>query len=219
MLRQTAREVSRVFLRGLVVTLPIAITLAVVYWLVVTAEALLGGVAKLVLPDRYYFKGLGVLLGIVLVLLAGLTVNVWITRMLLVRAESLMERIPVVKSIYGAIRDLAAFLSSGNSRDRFQKVVMVSLKDDMRLMGFVTREDFADLPAELAHADDTVAVYLPMGYQIGGFTVYMPRSKVTPIDMSVEDAMRFTLTAGMSSSGNTINSAIDDVAKGKGSVS
>jgi uncharacterized membrane protein len=219
MLRQTAREVSRVFLRGLVVTLPIAITLAVVYWLVVTAEALLGGVAKLVLPDRYYFKGLGVLLGIVLVLLAGLTVNVWITRMLLVRAESLMERIPVVKSIYGAIRDLAAFLSSGNSRDRFQKVVMVSLKDDMRLMGFVTREDFADLPAELAHADDTVAVYLPMGYQIGGFTVYMPRSKVTPIGMSVEDAMRFTLTAGMSSSGNTINSAIDDVAKGKGSVS
>jgi len=202
-----------------VVTLPIVITLAVVYWLMVSAEALLGGVARIVLPDKYYFKGLGVLLGILLVLVAGLTVNVWITRMLLARADALMERIPIVKSIYGAIRDLAAFLSSGNSKNRFQKVVMVSLNDDIRLMGFVTREDFTDLPAELTHADDTIAVYLPMGYQIGGYTVYMPRSKVIPIDMSVEDAMRFTLTAGMSSSGNTIDTAIAGVSKEKGSIS
>ena len=201
------------------VTLPIVITLAVVYWLVVSAEALLGGVARIVLPDKYYFKGLGVLLGILLVLVAGLTVNVWITRMLLARADALMERIPIVKSIYGAIRDLAAFLSSGNSKNRFQKVVMVSLNDDIRLMGFVTREDFTDLPMELTHADDTIAVYLPMGYQIGGYTVYMPRSKVIPIDMSVEDAMRFTLTAGMSSSGNTIDTAIAGVAQEKGSIS
>jgi len=152
-----------------------------------------------VLPDRYYRTGLGVLLGIVIVLLAGLTVNVWFTRALLGRAEALMERIPVVKSVYGAIRDLATFMSGGKSKERFQKVVMVSVGEDMRLIGFLTREDFTDLPARLAATDDTVAVYLPMSYQIGGFTVYMPRSRVEPIEMTIEDAMRFTLTAGMSS--------------------
>jgi uncharacterized membrane protein len=199
MLRKAARRISRIFLRGLVVILPIAITLAIVYWLVVSAEALLGGIVRLVLPDRYYWTGLGVLLGIGIVLLAGLTVNVWFTQALLGRAEALMERIPVVKSVYGAIRDLATFMSGGKSKERFQKVVMVSVNEEMRLIGFLTREDFTDLPAQLAATDDTVAVYLPMSYQIGGFTVYMPRSKVEPIEMTIEDAMRFTLTAGMSS--------------------
>ncbi|MGQ0751621.1 MAG: DUF502 domain-containing protein [Betaproteobacteria bacterium] len=198
MVQKSARRVSRILLRGLVVMLPIVITMALVYWLVVSAEALLGGVVRLVLPDRYYFKGLGVLLGMLLVLAAGIGVNIWFTRMLLGRAEALMERIPIVKSIYGAVRDLAAFFSAGKSKERFQKVVIVALGQDMRLVGFLTREDFTDLPGELAHADDTVAVYLPMSYQIGGFTVYMPRSRVIPIDMTVEDAMRFTLTAGMS---------------------
>jgi uncharacterized membrane protein len=199
MLRKAARRISRVFLRGLVVILPIAITLAIVYWLVVSAEALLGGIVRLVLPDRYYWTGLGVLLGVVIVLLAGLTVNIWFTQALLGRAEALMERIPVVKSVYGAIRDLATFMSGGKSKERFQKVVMVSINEEMRLIGFLTREDFTDLPAQFAATDDTVAVYLPMSYQIGGFTVYMPRSKVEPIEMTIEDAMRFTLTAGMSS--------------------
>jgi uncharacterized membrane protein len=207
MLRKAARRISRVFLRGLVVILPIAITLAIVYWLVVSAEALLGGIVRLVLPDSYYWTGLGVLLGIGIVLLAGLTVNVWFTQALLGRAEALMERIPVVKSVYGAIRDLATFMSGGKSKERFQKVVMVSVNEEMRLIGFLTREDFTDLPAQLAATDDTVAVYLPMSYQIGGFTVYMPRSKVEPIEMTIEDAMRFTLTAGMSSAKTAVPGA------------
>lgn len=46
---------------------------------------------------------------------------------------------------------------------------------------------------------DQVAVYLPLSYQIGGYTLLVPRSAVKPVDMSLEDAMRFTLTAGLSS--------------------
>lgn len=189
---------SRIFLRGLVVVLPIVITLALVYWLAVSTEALLGSIVRLALPDRSYFTGLGVLLGVLIVFVAGLTINVWVTRMLLDRAEALMERIPIVKSVYGAIRDLAGFLSSDRSRQRFQKVVTVTINGDTRLIGFVTREDFSDQPAALAATEDTIAVYLPMSYQIGGFTVFLPRSRVEPIDMSIEDAMRYTLTAGMS---------------------
>lgn len=197
MLRRSARRVSRIFLRGLVVVLPIVITLALVYWLIVSTEALLGSIVKLVLPDRYYTTGLGVLLGMLLVFVAGLTINVWLTRMLLNRAEALMERIPIVKSVYGAIRDLAGFLSTDRSRQRFQKVVMVTV-GEMRIMGFITREDFSGQPRDIAPADDAIAVYLPMSYQIGGFTVFLPRANVQPIDMTIEDAMRYTLTAGMS---------------------
>ncbi|MGH8630174.1 MAG: DUF502 domain-containing protein, partial [Burkholderiales bacterium] len=66
----------------------------------------------------------------------------------------------------------------------------------VRVMGFVTREEFSDLPAGVA-GDGEVAVYLPMSYQIGGYTVFMPRSQLREIQMSREDAMRFVLTAGV----------------------
>lgn len=188
---------SKLFLQGLVVVLPITITLAVIYWFASTAEAFLGGLVQFLAPGWRYWTGLGVLLGLALVFAVGLMMNAWITRRLLVHAEALMGRIPVVKSIYGGLRDLAKFLSRDGSKDGFHQVVMVSVTEHIRVVGFVTREDFAGLPDKMGAAD-TVAVYLPMSYQIGGYTVFLPKSAIQAIDMSVEDAMRFTLTAGMS---------------------
>lgn len=191
------KMLSKIFLQGLAVVLPITITLAVIYWFASTAETFLGGLVQFLAPGWRYWTGLGVLIGLVLVFAAGLMMNAWITRRLLVHAEAVMGRIPVVKSIYGSLRDLAKFLSRDGSKNGFHQVVMVSVTDQIRLLGFVTREDFANLPDKLG-ASDTVGVYLPMSYQIGGYTVFLPRSAIEPIDMSVEDAMRFTLTAGMS---------------------
>jgi uncharacterized membrane protein len=65
-----------------------------------------------------------------------------------------------------------------------------------RLMGFLTRGEWDDVPEGIGD-DDRVAVFLPMSYQLGGFTTIVPRSAVTPIDMSIEDAMTFCLTAGV----------------------
>ena len=75
------------------------------------------------------------------------------------------------------------------------QVVAVTLPGNMRLLGFVTRTEFEDVPG-LARPDE-VAVYLPMSYQVGGFTVFMPRSAIAPVQMSREDAMKFILTAGL----------------------
>lgn len=204
-LKKAARQISGIFLRGLVVVLPIAITLFLVYWLVVSAETLFGGVVRLILPEEYYWTGLGLSLAIALVFAAGLAVNMWITRVLVDRTEAIMERIPIVKSVYVGIRDLARFFHR-KSKQGFHKVVMVTFTDDVRLIGFLTREDFTSLPPQLARVDDTVAVFLPMSYQIGGYTVYVARSRIEPLDMTVEDAMRFTLTAGMSSAKTTSGS-------------
>ena len=64
------------------------------------------------------------------------------------------------------------------------------------MLGFVTRSDFADLPPGVGTPAE-VAVYLPMSYGIGGYTVISPRTAITPLDMSREDAMKFLLTAGL----------------------
>jgi uncharacterized membrane protein len=64
-----------------------------------------------------------------------------------------------------------------------------------RLIGFITQEHANTLG--IGGGDDLVAVYLPMSYQIGGYTVYLPRSKITETDLTVEQAMRIVLTGGV----------------------
>jgi uncharacterized membrane protein len=87
--------------------------------------------------------------------------------------------------------------SQGKTR-RFNRVVKIHLEQfDMWLIGFVTREDLTQLPDGLNNGTE-IAVYLPMSYQIGGYLVFVPKSKVQPLNLSVEDASRLVLTAGMS---------------------
>ncbi|HEY1078385.1 MAG TPA: DUF502 domain-containing protein, partial [Fontimonas sp.] len=84
---------------------------------------------------------------------------------------------------------------------RFSQVVMVQIPDmPMRLVGFVTIEKLQ--AAGLSGGDDEVAVYLPMSYQIGGYTLLLPRRYLTPLNMSFEDAMRLVITAGLSRPGS-----------------
>jgi uncharacterized membrane protein len=68
---------------------------------------------------------------------------------------------------------------------------------DLRVMGFVTRSDLAGLPAGISEPG-MIAVYMPMSYQIGGYTALVPRASVQAVDMTLEEAMRFILTAGVS---------------------
>ena len=77
------------------------------------------------------------------------------------------------------------------------KVVMVQLPgQSFQLIGFVTREQFDDLPFTPT-AEDPVAVYMPMSYMIGGYTLFLPRSSLTPLDMPFEQVMRLVLTGAV----------------------
>ena len=66
----------------------------------------------------------------------------------------------------------------------------------MEVIGFITQTDQQRLP-ESFQEQDKVLVFVPMSYMIGGFTLFIPREHVRPINMSMEEAMRFTLTAGI----------------------
>lgn len=189
--------VIRMLLTGLVAILPVAVTLYVLYWLGSTAESFLGRGLKLLVPDNLYWPGMGVAAGLGVVFATGVLMKMWLFRRLLQWGERLVARVPLVKTLYGAVRDLLGFFS-GAGQQALRKAVIVTIAGTpLRLIGFVTREDFGDLPAGIG-GDGNVAVYLPMSYQVGGFTALVPRSAVVPVDMSIEQAMRFALTAGMS---------------------
>lgn len=198
------RTLSKTFLKGLAAVLPITITLYLLFWLGKLAESMLGGLLEWLLPEGLYWPGMGLLIGCALVLLAGILIDRLRSITLFRWWEHTLNRVPLVKTIYGAIKDFMR-LFEGPEQRRFNQVVVVTLPHtDYRLLGFVTREDFATLPAALG-GTDTVAVYLPLSYQIGGFTVMMPRAQLQGIEMSVPDAMRYTLTAGVSTAQSAVN--------------
>lgn len=191
------KQFTRTFFTGLAVTLPVVATLYILVWATHVTERGLDGLLRFVLPQAVYLPGLGVVLGVVLVFLVGLLMRTWVARKIFAWIEELLYRVPVVKTVYGVLRDFTEFLSRPPKQGA-QQVVLVRLGGtDLRIMGFVTRDDLAGLPPGMSEPG-MIMVYMPMSYQVGGYTALIPRSSVQPVDMSFEEAMRFTLTAGLS---------------------
>jgi len=190
-----AMQLTATFLRGLGIVLPIALTIYLVVWAAQAAEALLKPLALLFMPDDAYIPGSGLVLAIVLVYLAGLLVQIFVIRWLLRLGQRILERTPLVKSIYNALNDFVSYVSRRPSEDA-SRVVSVRLENDVSVIGFITDPNPTKLRAE-GDPTDRVAVYLPMSYQVGGYTLLLPRERLRPLNLGVEDAMRLVLTAGV----------------------
>jgi len=192
------RKILTLTMRGLVTILPLALTVYVIWWLVSHVEgwlrrALIG--LHIISPEHYY-PGLGLITGFVLLLLVGSLVNAYFGKILLGYWDDLLGRIPFVKTLYGGFRDVVSLLPSGSGDKRDLQRVVLAQFADVHAIGFVTRED---VPAALLPygGGDWVTVYFPMSYAFGGYTLYLPRARVQPLDISVEDAMRLAITAGL----------------------
>ena len=187
---------GKLFLKGLAVVIPVALTLAILWWIATSAEKLMGTVLKFTLPDGWYIPGMGLVSGLALIALIGLLSHVLIFQKLFNLGETIFHRLPLVKTIYTAIKDFIGYLNPDKD-NQMSKVVMVQLPgQEFQLIGFVTREQFDDLPFTPA-AEDPVAVYMPMSYQVGGYTAFLPRKCLTPLDISFEHAMKLVLTGSV----------------------
>ena len=187
---------GKLFLKGLAVVIPVALTLAILWWVATSAERLMGTVLKFTLPAGWYVPGMGLVSGIALITLIGLLSHVLIFQKMFNLGEAIFNRLPLVKTIYTAIKDFIGYLNPGKD-SRMSKVVMVQLPgQSFQLIGFVTREQFDDLPFTPT-AEDPVAVYLPMSYMVGGYTLFLPRDSLTPLDIPFEQAMRLVLTGAV----------------------
>ena len=197
------RRLWNTFLKGLAAVLPVALTIYLVVWLGTTAESILGGVLRATLPGAYW-PGMGILVGFVFVLLVGLIFDAYVVQRLFRSGEALLARIPIVKTIFGALKDFTRFLPAGGKARELRRVVLWRF-NGARLVGFVTEEHIH--PAllgtrpggEVGHDSNTdiFAVYFPMSYQIGGYTLYLPKTELEETTLSVEEGMRMVLIGGV----------------------
>ncbi len=188
------KKLGSILLKGLVTILPIGLTVYFFYWLGITTETLLSKPIRWVVDDANYWPGMGLITGFVLLFLIGLAVNAFIVRRVLGVGEELLMRVPVVKTVYSAIRDMTRLVNTDKKKGDLDRVVTLDIGFG-KMIGFVTQEHANTLG--IGGADDLVAVYLPMSYQIGGYTIYLPRSRVSETELSVEQAMRIALTGGV----------------------
>ena len=169
------------FLRGLVIVVPIAVTV----WVIVKAFT---AVDQLLL---FRFPGLGAVVIVGGTILIGALASNFVIRKLLALTDALFTRAPIVRIVYSAIRDLLeAFVGE---RKRFDKPVAVTLSETVSTLGFVTQDDLGYLAME-----GRVAVYLPLAYSMAGLMITVPASAVKALDADGASVMALVVSGGVS---------------------
>ena len=183
------------FFRGLITVLPLALTIYLLYIFLAWTEAVALTFLRPFIGG-FYVPGMGLALGILGILAIGYLVSKQRVQRFLTVVEMPFTNLPVVKSIYSSLKSFADYFSPSSKNTAQQVVVLRIPGQQLELVGLVTRRSMEGLPEGFTQGD-RVAVYLPMGYMIGGYTVFVPQDWVQPIQMSVEEAMRSSLIAWM----------------------
>lgn len=188
------KNVTKTFLKGLFTLLPLVLSVYVVFWLLKWVESFAMSTLLAFWPEFLYVPGMGILFVFLIVYIFGTVVDRPFTKWVVGRLEDALGSIPLLKSVYVSIKDFTGFLSPGG-KDQADRVVAVRFPGgEAEIIGLVTRDTLVGL-AEGITKEDRIAVYFPMSYQIGGYTVFIPRTWVTPVKMGVEESMRNVLTA------------------------
>lgn len=189
--------IARTFLRGAVLLLPVLVTLWLV-WAVLTGLDDLGVRVLQFLGWGGAWPGSGLIMIVLLMLLGGTLFRINPVSWLYNRVEKALLQAPLIKTIYSAVRDFVRLMDADN-KHAFKQTVLVDIPGLGPAVGFITSDH---VPPAIAGGsqglDVRVPVYLPMSYMVGGYTLFIERSRITPVDWRFEDAMRFVMTAGVS---------------------
>lgn len=185
---------TQVFFRGLITLLPIALTIYIIVGGFRLFENWVGSALLILLPESYYIPGLGLFVSISLIFIFGLMLNNYLIGTFLKALENRMTRVPLIKAVYSPLRDLMNLFSSSTQGQALKRVVLVKLPGtDALALGLVTRESFRDLKLE-SMTSGRVAVYIPMSYGLGGYTLLLPREALTAVDLPADRALSLAIT-------------------------
>ncbi len=176
------KRLMNYFFKGLLVFVPAALTV----FTIVLVFTKLDGLLKIPIP------GLGLVITILFITLVGFLASNFVGKKLFTLIDRLFTKLPVVKMLYSAIKDLiGAFAGEKKS---FDKPAIVELTPGGAMaVGFITRDAL-----EFLSLSEHVAVYFPQSYNFAGSVLIFPSDRVTPVDVDSSDAMAFVVSGGVS---------------------
>lgn len=187
------RKLNSIFLKGLFTLLPIALTVSLLTWVVRSLENSFGDILTAMMPTRFYVPGLGLVLAVSAILVTGVLVENYLAGSFLKRFEEFLKRAPVIRTIYSPLKDLTDLFSRTKGPDQAQQVVFVRTAPGIESMGLVMRDNFDDLPKGSVPSGK-VAVFIPLSYGFGGFTVVVDRDAVRDAGLPAERALQLAIT-------------------------
>ncbi|TFZ01456.1 DUF502 domain-containing protein [Ramlibacter rhizophilus] len=187
------------FFAGLLVVLPVAVTMWVLQWIIATLDQTLLILPNAWQPDRllgFHLPGLGVLLALGILLTVGAVASNFAGRKLLAWSDGVFHRIPVVRSIYSGVKQVSDTLFSENG-NAFRTAVLIQWpRPEVWTIGFVTGSPGGDVVNHLL--GDWVSVYVPTTPNpTGGYFVMLRRTECIELRMSVDEALRYVISMGV----------------------
>jgi uncharacterized membrane protein len=185
------KRLLRYFIQGLVVTIPIGITVLILAKIFFWIEGWFTGMKEIVHPVADPFILIGLVLGVIL--LAGVFASNVIAQFFITESGKLIEKIPVIRHIYSPVKDFtSAFL--GNKKRFTRPVLVLTNKEaNVREIGFITDDDLH----EIGLGPEFVAVYIPASYSIAGRLLIVPSANLTPMEANSGDVMKFVVSGGV----------------------
>ncbi|WP_417761329.1 DUF502 domain-containing protein [Shewanella sp.] len=190
---------KRTLIRGLLNVLPMALSLWL-FWSLFASLDELGNLILSLVGLHKWFTGAGFVLVVLLVFIAGLLFSVSPIAWLWSWIERQLMRFPLFKSVYGSIRDIASLMNRDPSKPKHQQTVLVKQANGGFVVGFIMTETAPQPLMDALPEGDWVPVLFQLSYQMAGITSLVKRSDLIFVDWSFEEAMRFNLTAGISTS-------------------
>lgn len=190
---------KKYFITGLLIWIPLAITVWVLNLIVTTMDQTLWLLPESMRPSAWlgvHIPGLGLLLSLAIVLLTGLLAANIIGQRLVHMWEGMLARIPVVKSIYNSVKQVSDTLFSSTG-EAFRKAVLVQYpREGAWTIAFLTGVPGGDVATHLR--GDYVSVYVPTTPNpTSGFFLMLPRAEVIELDMSVDAALKYVISMGV----------------------
>ncbi|HRK98053.1 MAG: DUF502 domain-containing protein [Alphaproteobacteria bacterium] len=184
------------FLTGLVVTAPVGLSLYLVWSVLAWIDEKVGGILPIRLTDDKDIPGLGVIVAIGFFIVVGIFTRNFIGRMLLKLSHYVMERLPVVKTVYGALKQVIDMVM-GQQAKAFRDVVMIEYpRKGVYMMGFLTGKTEGEVQA--LTDKEMVNIFIPTTPNpTSGFLVFVPADEVIDLNMSVDDGLKMIISGGM----------------------
>lgn len=190
------------FLTGLVVIAPVGLTI----WLIWTVVGWFDGVVLPLVPQRFQpeqyiginLRGVGVFIFLVFTVLVGWVAKGLIGKSLIRFAESLVDRMPVVRSIYSGIKQISETVFAQSERS-FEKACLVQYpRRGIWAIGFISTVARGEVSNRAETAGRLMSVFVPTTPNpTSGFLLFFPEEDVIPLDMSVEEAAKLVISAGL----------------------
>ena len=181
------KKLTSYFINGILIFVPVAATIGLVKWTLDFVGSMM----------PFESEGIGLLVLLLLIFFTGFVASNYLGKKLFELVDRLMTKMPVIKLLYSALKDLVQAFA-GNKKSFEQPVLVELLENGAKALGFITRNDVGDLGAT-GH----VAVYLPQSYNFAGQVLIFPAEKVHPISLSSSEVMATVVSGGVSGADET----------------